>query len=307
MLTDMLTIPTFLVAFVAVVLVQLYRGGDTKAKASTEDRKRSAVLVTGASRGIGKTIAAHLSLLGYTVYGTVRSQASYDELKKSQESKEAKGKIIPIVFDVTEKDDAKIAAAVTAVQKMCKEGNLRFVGIINNAGINPEGESLARIYGGGKEPENELANAATVSRVFDTNVVGCFRVTRAFLPILDRQGHGRVVLIGSYFGTIAGALGLPHLAYESSKFALEGFADGLRRGLKGEGIHVSLIKPGNIDTDMNSFGEGPAVVVSHDVLTAIEAKRPSARYYPGMVKGLPCGSICGFFALFPTWITDTQL
>lgn len=304
MLTDMLTGKAFLVAFVAVVLVQLYRGGDTSAKRTPAERKKSAVLVTGASRGIGRTTAAHLAFLGYTVFGGVRSKASFDELKASEDNKDAKGLVVPVMLDVT--NDEQVAAAVAMIGKVCKEKDLQFVGIVNNAGINPEGERLAKIYGEGKEPDNELVDTATVLRVLDTNVVGCFRVTRAFLPLLDRS-RGRIVIVGSYFGTIAGALGLPHLAYESSKFALEGLADGLRRGLRGDGIAVSLIKPGNIQTDMNGVGESPSLVVSHDVLVAIEAKRPSARYYPGMVKGLPCRNICDFFALLPTILTDTQV
>jgi NAD(P)-dependent dehydrogenase (short-subunit alcohol dehydrogenase family) len=305
-LSDMLTPPAILLAFIAIVIVQYYSGGDTKAQVKTDVRVKSAVVVTGASRGIGKTIAAHLSLLGYTVFGSVRSQSSYDELKRSQSSTVPKGIIIPIIFDVT--NDEQIAAAVVSIQKICQEKNLQLVGIVNNAGINPEGETLAKLYAEGKDPENAMTDIGTVSRVLDTNVVGCFRVTRAFLPLLTRDGRSRVVLVGSYFGTIAGALGLPHLAYETSKFALEGLADGLRRSLRTEKIGVSLIKPGNIQTDMNSeAGETPPLVVSNDVLAALEAKRPSPRYYPGMVKGLPCSSICGFFDYFPTWFTDSQV
>jgi NAD(P)-dependent dehydrogenase (short-subunit alcohol dehydrogenase family) len=67
------------------------------------------------------------------------------------------------------------------------------------------------------------------NNVLDTNVVGCFRFTRAFLPLL-KKGDASIVLIGSYFGSIAGAINLSHLAYESSKFALEGLADGIEEG-----------------------------------------------------------------------------
>lgn len=307
----MLTTSSFLVAIAAMVFVQLFWGGHTKAQLPTETRKRSAVLVTGASRGIGKTIAEHLSFVGYTVFGSVRSQASYDELLKANASKKGTlGSITPVLFDVT--NDEEIAKAVKIIQQKCQKENFEFMGIINNAGINPEGERYAKMhYQEQKQPDNVLVDGDTALKVLDTNVVGCFRVTKAFLPLLSKE-RGRIILIGSYFGTIAGALGLAHVAYEASKFALEALADGLRRGLKGDSdyakIKVSLIKPGNIQTDMNEYaGESPPVVVSHDILTALEATRPNSRYYPGLVKGLPCKNLCDFFALLPTFITDTQV
>lgn len=325
-LVDMLTTSSFLVAIVAVVFVQYYKGSDTKANLSTEQRKKSAVLVTGASRGIGKVIAEHLCFIGYTVFAGCRSQKSYDELLKSNEDssdhKKTKGKIIPIMIDVT--NEKQIQEAVKVCQSSLTKSNLEFVGIVNNAGINPEGDAYTKAIieksqqqnkedgdttGGG--PENVLADEDTVMSTLNTNVGGCFRVTKAFLPLLNTD-RGRIVLVGSFFGTIAGALGLAHLAYECSKFALEGLADGLRRGIQKDEdygkIHVSLIKPGMIQTDMNQLaGESPPVVVSNDVLIALEAKRPSARYYPGSVKGLPCKFVCDFFEYFPTWLTDSQL
>jgi NAD(P)-dependent dehydrogenase (short-subunit alcohol dehydrogenase family) len=337
-LTDMLTPGSFVVAFIAVVFMQLFAGNDRKAHYTVKQRQHSAVLITGASRGIGKTIAAHLSFVGYTVFAGVRSDAAFDEMQKvaaesaatstPNNNEHAKGRIIPIKLDVT--SDESVASAVKEVQAKCQELKLDFMGIINNAGINPEGEALAKIYFESSEdakkdhpdgPKNVLADSAVVTKVLDTNVVGCFRVTKAFTPLLTapddqrsttRSTTRRVILIGSYFGTIAGALGLPHLAYEASKFALEALADGLRRGFRKDDdyshIGVSLIKPGNIQTDMNKFaGETPPVAVSHDVLTALEAKKASPRYYPGMVKGLPCKQLCDFFALFPTFVTDTQV
>lgn len=306
-----------LTAALTAVLVSLWFAGRGDSMATSyytpEQRRKCAVLITGASRGIGKSTSVYLSSLGYTVFGSVRSQSSFDELMASNnnnnnnEQGTTKGKIIPVKFDVTE--DKEIEVAVGTIEKACKENGWDFIGIVNNAGINPEGAILNRLHleKAGKRPENILSDSETVSKTLDTNVVGCFRVTRAFMPILKKE-KGRIVLIGSYFGSIAGAVGLYHLAYESSKFALEGLADGLRRGLKKEGIKVSLIKPGNIETDMNEVaGESSVDVVSRDVLTALEAKNPKARYYPGLVKGIYCKILCRFFALFPSWITDKQL
>ena len=123
------------------------------------------------------------------------------------------------------------------------------------------------------------------------------------MPLL--ADGGRVVNIGSYFGSIAGQAGLCHAYYESSKFALEGLSDNMRRSLCKRGIHVSLVKPGNISTDMNSFGESPSIVVAKDVEHAVSSKRPKPRYYPGKVKGLPVRIVCWIFEMLPTWVTDS--
>eukprot|EP01083_Nonionella_stella_P044650 120189_1 len=124
------------------------------------------------------------------------------------------------------------------------------------------------------------------SRTLETNVVGVGRVTKACIPLLAKGG--RIVNIGSYFGSIAGKVGLDQIYYEASKFALEGMTDNMRRALKKEGMKVALIKPGNISTDMNSYGEVSARVVSLDIEHAIASSSPKPRYYPGTVKGMPC-------------------
>ena len=159
----------------------------------------------------------------------------------------------------------------------------------------------AQAYDKGETPPSALAEPSVASRVLETNVVGVLRVTRAFLPLLVESG--RIVNMGSYFGSIAGKTGLGHAAYEASKFALEGVSDNMRRSLTRQ--HVSLIKPGNIQTDMNAkFGEVPAVVVARDVQHAIASAQPRARYYPGTVQGMPCRLVCWIFEMLPTSITD---
>jgi len=317
-ITNFTSSPLSVLTLTLGVLVAFYIQREyTESKAcSPETRKRRAILITGASRGIGKTIALHLSSLGYTVFGSVRSQASADKLISASKDNndnnnkvQEHGQIIPVIFDVTK--DTEIQTAVTTIEKVCQEKELDFTALINNAGINPEGDQYAKVFGeSGKAPANMLSDSALVTNVFDTNVVGCFRVTKAFLPLLQKgkNGEASIVLVGSFFGSIAGALNLSHLAYESSKFALEGLADGLRRGLKKEHITVTLIKPGNIQTEMNKMaGEVSPLVVANDILVAIEDPNPSARYYPGLVQGTSCKLACMFFSLFPTWITDKQL
>lgn len=329
MLAGILAPSSFLVAIAAVIISKLW-GGNSTVVYNNEKRAQSAVLVTGVSRGIGLMIARNLVFWGYTVYGSVRTQEKYDELVESQKEmdgqrKEARvkrrndpnrnpkqpepGRIIPVLLDVT--DDKAIEKAVEVVRESCQKRKLKLIGIVNNAGVNLEGDAITKSYlETGKGPENVLADAATVQEVLNVNVVGVIRITKAFLPLLDKE-WGRIIFMGSYFGTIAGALGMAHCAYEASKFALEAVADNLRRGLKGDddgnSIQVSLIKPGNIISDMNPAGETPATDVSKDVVHALEARQANARYYPGMVKGLPCKWVCDFFVHLPTVFTDMQL
>ena len=145
--------------------------------------------------------------------------------------------------------------------------------------------------------------------VMATNVVGVGRTCRAFLPLLRESGAGRLVLIGSYFGSIAGALGAGHLYYEASKHAVEGMADNLRRSeaAHGAGVRVSLVKPGNIVTGMNPkpYGEDEPAVVVRAVRHAL-GPAPKRRYLAGRVKGWPVGLLCWTFTHMPSWLTDKQ-
>lgn len=210
---------------VLAVLGLLYlRSSGTKKP--SKDPQKSAVLITGGARGIGRDTADYLISKGYSVLVTVRRQSQYDEMKAAAEESNNMTPY-PILFDVTE--EKHVPTAVKQIKSFLdQDPKKELIAVVNNAGIDPESEKITE--GGTTKIENILADPSVGSRVFETNVVGVGRVTKACLPILAEGGT--IVNIGSYFGSIAGALGLDHCYYESSKFALEGMTDNMRRSLK---------------------------------------------------------------------------
>lgn len=180
-----------------------------------------AVLVTGASTGIGEACTLGLAKLGYRVYAGIRRSEDAHRLSI------ASSLIVPILLDVTNK--SQIATAVSQIQREVGEGGL--LGIVNNAGIAVAGPL-------------EFLPVDDLRRQLETNVIGLHAVTQAFLPML-RASRGRIVHISS----TNGRLSTPFTgAYAASKFAVEALADAMRRELHGTGIEISVIQPGTIAT-----------------------------------------------------------
>jgi NAD(P)-dependent dehydrogenase (short-subunit alcohol dehydrogenase family) len=181
-----------------------------------------AVVVTGASTGIGEACALACANRGMTVFAGVRDVLAGEALT-------AKGgpSVIPIMLDVT--DEPSIMRSVEVVQRIAGTGGLG--GLVNNAGI-AIGSPL------------EVMALSQLRKQFEVNVIGQIAVTQAFLPML-RRGRGRIVNMGS----IAGRGAIPLLGpYSASKFALEALTDALRMELQPWGIHVSIIEPGAVAT-----------------------------------------------------------
>jgi len=177
------------------------------------------VLVTGAARGIGRTVALHLAKQGWNVIAGVRREADGERL-----SVEGSGQIVPTILDVTDEEQ------VTALDAALPE---RLDALVNNAGILLTGPV-------------EAMPLDAWRRQLDVNVIGQVAVTQAVLPRL-RESRGRVVFISSLSGRIATPI---TGSYNASKFAIEAIADALRIELSSWGIHVSLIEPAQVDTDM---------------------------------------------------------
>ena len=181
---------------------------------------RKAVVITGASTGIGAACAWHLDRLGFTVLAGVRRIEDGDALKAR-----ASARLQPILLDVT--DGASIEQARQAVAGLV--GPRGLAGLVNNAGIAVAGPL-------------EAVPIADLRRQFEVNVIGQVAVT--FLPLL-RQGRGRIVNMGS----IAGRAAMPVMGpYSASKFALEALTDALRLEVQQWGIQVSIVEPGAIAT-----------------------------------------------------------
>ncbi|MDE3042068.1 MAG: SDR family oxidoreductase [Nitrospirota bacterium] len=187
------------------------------------DRPSSiAVVVTGASTGIGAACALDCASRGMTVFAGVRDPRAGEALA-------AKGgpSLIPVTLDVT--DEPSIRRSVEIVRRVVGEAGLG--GLINNAGI-AIGSPL------------EVIPLSQLRTQFEVNVIGQIAVTQAFLPLL-RRGRGRIVNMGS----IAGRGTIPLLGpYSASKYALEALTDALRMELQPWGIQVSIIEPGAIAT-----------------------------------------------------------
>jgi NAD(P)-dependent dehydrogenase (short-subunit alcohol dehydrogenase family) len=180
------------------------------------------ILITGASKGIGRATALTLDRKGYTVLAGVRSAVDGESLRQ-----EASSRLQPIVLDIT--NAAHIAEAVERVKQLVGQSGLD--GLVNNAGIAVSAPL-------------EFMPLDEFRRQIDVNLTAHLAVTQALLPFI-RLAKGRIVNISSVGGRIAG----PMIgAYHASKFAMEGLTDSLRQELAPWQIHVISIEPGAIAT-----------------------------------------------------------
>ncbi|MDO0973668.1 SDR family NAD(P)-dependent oxidoreductase [Mycolicibacterium frederiksbergense] len=226
------------------------------------------VLVTGAGRGIGRTIAEQLAAHGWDVIAGVRSEADGAALTAVDPQR-----ISAIILDVS--DDGQIADL---------EGTLptRLDAVVNNAGVVMAGPM-------------ETLTSEQWRRQLDVNVVGQLAVTRAVLPRL-RASQGRVLFISS----VNGRLSTPLIgAYAASKFALEAAADALRMELSPWRIPVVLIEPAQTDTDMWRTA-GTMVDDVEAALTPAE-RELYGRHIAGMRKSVP---ISQRMAVAPEKVSD---
>ncbi|MGI9236260.1 MAG: SDR family oxidoreductase [Woeseiaceae bacterium] len=217
-----------IVGIVIIALAVLTAPQSSLAK-DADDTGQKAVLVTGASSGIGLNIAKTLAAEGYFVYAGARKQADLDALNKIPN-------IRSVRLDVTKQDE--IDAAVETV----RAGGKGLYGLVNNAGIVVTG------------PVTEI-DEDELNWILNVNVVGVFRVTKAFAPLII-ESKGRISNISSISGVLSGMFWAP---YSMSKHAIEAYTDALAEEMALFDVKVSAINPGNY---RSRIGTKEAVVMA---------------------------------------------
>ncbi|VAW52949.1 Putative NAD(P)-dependent oxidoreductase EC-YbbO [hydrothermal vent metagenome] len=249
------------------------------------NKQRKTVLITGCSSGIGYCVAHGLRQRGYHVIATARRVESVEQLASEG-------------FDSVRLDLASSESIQQAFKQILQLSGGKLYALFNNGAFGLPGavEDLTR---------------DSLKYQFEANVFGWLELTNLVIPIMRKQGFGRIIQNSSVLGFVA----MPFRgAYNASKYAIEGLSDTLRLELKNTAIFVSLIEPGpiisqfranavtalqqHIDID-NSVHQkkylgvlerlnkkGPAVpftlppeAVLKRVIWALEAKKPKARYY----------------------------
>lgn len=261
------------------------------------------ILITGASSGIGRATALGLAADGHTVFAAARRLDRLEEL-----AREATGTIVPVELDV--RDPASVRKAVAAVADVAPGG---LDVLVNNAGYAYIGPA-------------ETLDTDAVRAQFETNVIGLFDVTRAFLPQMRARRSGRIVNVSSLLGeiTVPGS-GI----YGGTKHAIEALSDALRMELGQFGISVVVVQPSFVSTEIDVTGHMAAggagvedyetlereltayleaqvrAAVSPEVVAACIARaslapRPKARYVTPKRDALTLGML----TTLPTRLTD---
>ncbi len=208
-----------------------------------ESGQNRSVLVTGASKGLGCEIALALAEQGFRVWAGVRNTAAAAIVPEA-----AKRNLAVRVVSLDVANDESVTAALKRIEQ--EDGTL--YGLVNNAGVT------ARCW-------FEDFPESKIREIFEVNTFGTMRVTRKALPLLRKNGAGRIVVISSIGGRIGSLSVAP---YVSSKFALEGFAESLALELAFFNIGVSIIEPGIVKTEI--WGEERVLP---------EARRPESPYH----------------------------
>jgi NAD(P)-dependent dehydrogenase (short-subunit alcohol dehydrogenase family) len=213
-----------------------------------------AVLISGASRGIGRATALRLVRAGWDVYATVRRAEDGEELRA-----EAGERLHVLEADVA--SDEQIAALADELPE-------RLDAVVNNAGIVVSGPL-------------ESLSADDLREQFEVNVVGAVALTNLVLPKL-RASRGRIVFVSSLSGRISTPM---TGAYNASKFALEAIADAWRLELRRWGVRVVLIEPAMTDTDL--WRKAPEALEDGEAGMSTAHRELYADHLAGMRKTIP--------------------
>ena len=189
-------------------------------------RHDAVVLITGASRGIGRATAVRFARSGARLVLAARDGEQLERLAEK----------------LRERAGAKVSAHATDVSLQADVDALVSNAMAHYGRI----DVLVNAAGGGLYGRIEETSEADFQEVLETNLLGTHRVTRAVLPHMRGQGSGHIVTVGSVVGKRSWAF---HGAYSASKFALVGFTQALRAELAGSGVTATLVLPANTRTD----------------------------------------------------------
>jgi NAD(P)-dependent dehydrogenase (short-subunit alcohol dehydrogenase family) len=199
---------------------------------SPNNQRALVAVVTGSSSGIGLATSIALARNGYLTYATMRNLAKRDSIQSIADKQHLSIRVVQL--DVTDENSIK-----SAIQSILSEAG-RIDLLVNNAGYVLTGAF-------------EDIGINEIKALYETNVFGVIRVTQAVLPIMRKQGSGRIINISSG----AGRIGYPGgSAYVSSKFALEGLSESMAYEIEQFGIRTVLVEPGFVRT---KIGENMAI------------------------------------------------
>ncbi len=185
---------------------------------AADGNEQKAILVTGASTGIGRNLAETLAANGHFVYAGARKQADLDALSAIEN-------IQGIRLDVT------IQREIDAAVETIRDAGRGLHGLVNNAGVAVVGPMIE-------------VDEADMQFQMDVNLFGPYRVTRAFAPLII-EGKGRITTTGSISGILSSAFLGP---YSMSKHGVEAYTDSLAREMEKFGVQVSVVEPGNYNS-----------------------------------------------------------
>ncbi|SER42340.1 Short-chain dehydrogenase [Faunimonas pinastri] len=212
------------------------------------------ILITGCSSGIGEACATGMKARGWRVFATARNAADLARLTEAG--------LEALYLDYREPDS--IGAAFEAVMEATGG---RLDALVNNGAYAQPGAL-------------EDLSLAALREQFETNFFGWHELTRLAIPVMRRQGSGRIVMVSSILGLFAmGFRG----AYSTTKFAIEAYCDTLRIELAGSGIQVSAIEPGPI---ASRIGQNSILAFHRHIDPETSVHRS---YYRRRLKGLESG------------------
>lgn len=235
---------------VTITLILLVTGHSNTAAATDTDKHQKAVLITGASTGIGRLTTEALAGQGYFIYAGARKQKDIDALNKIPN-------VQAIQLDVTVQEEVD-----AAVETISKAGRGLY-GLVNNAGVGSGGPLID-------------VDEASIRWLFDVNVFGVIKVTKAFAPLII-ESKGRIVTIGSIAGILTWVGGGD---YTMSKHAIEAFSDTLAREMARFDVKASVIQPGNYNSEISK-----TIRDRRSELTDKQKKSAYADYYIRGLKG----------------------